>query len=36
MDNPWLLLALGLLVPIISYTIWGLVGLMTLPTAELP
>ena len=22
MDNPWLLLALGLLIPILSYTVW--------------
>ena len=25
LDNPWLLLALGVLVPIVSYTIWGLI-----------
>jgi hypothetical protein len=23
MDNPWLLLALGVLVPFLSYTVWG-------------
>jgi len=36
MDNPWLLLALGLLVPILSYTVWGWVELMQLPDAKLP
>ena len=23
MDNPWLLLALGVLIPFVSYTLWG-------------
>ena len=36
MDNPWVLLALGLGVPILSYTIWGLVEIMSLPQAALP
>lgn len=36
MDNPWLLLAVGLLVPILSYTVWGWVELATLPPATLP
>ncbi|MEW5849592.1 MAG: hypothetical protein AB2A00_12310 [Myxococcota bacterium] len=36
MDNPWLLLALGLLVPIVSYTVWGLVELASLAPAQLP
>lgn len=35
-DNPWLLLALGLLVPIVSYTAWGWIKLMTLAPAKLP
>lgn len=35
-DNPWLLLALGLLVPIASYTAWGWIKLMTLAPARLP
>jgi hypothetical protein len=36
MDNPWLLLALGILVPLVSYTLWGLYELMQLPPATLP
>lgn len=36
MDNPWLLLALGVLVPILSYTVWGWVELHLLPHATLP
>lgn len=36
MDNPWLLLALGLAIPILSYTVWGMVELASLPAAKLP
>ena len=36
LDNPWLLLALGLLLPIVSYTIWGWVELASLAKAALP
>lgn len=36
MDNPWLLLTLGLLIPIVSYTIWGLLEIMQTPPATLP
>jgi hypothetical protein len=36
MDDPWLLLLLGLVVPILSYTVWGLVDILTLPPALLP
>ncbi len=36
MDNPWLLLVLGLVIPIVSYTVWGLVELWSLPAATLP
>ncbi len=36
MDNPWLLLALGVLVPIASYTVWGWVELMMVKPAALP
>ena len=36
LDNPWLLLALGVLVPVLSYTVWGLLELQKLQTATLP
>ena len=36
LDNVWLLLALGLLVPIISYTVWGLIELLSMGEATLP
>lgn len=36
MDNPWLLLLLGLLIPFLSYTAWGWIELMMLSEAQLP
>ena len=33
MDNPWLLLAIGLLIPFLSYTLWGWIELANLPQA---
>lgn len=36
MDNPWLLLTLGLLIPFLSYTLWGLVELFSAQPAALP
>lgn len=36
MDNPWLLLGLGLLVPFVSYTAWGWLELLTIEAAKLP
>ena len=36
LDNPWLLLALGVAVPILSYTVWGLIELLSLGPARLP
>ena len=36
MDNPWLLLFLGVAIPVLSYTLWGLVGMMTMEPAKLP
>jgi hypothetical protein len=36
MDNPWLLLALGVLLPLLSYTAWGWAELATMKAATLP
>jgi hypothetical protein len=36
MDNPWLLLVLGVVIPTLSYTVWGWIELWVLPTATLP
>jgi hypothetical protein len=36
MDNPWLLLVLGVIVPFLSYTIWGWIELGSMPPAQLP
>ena len=36
MDNPWLLLALGVLIPLLSYTLWGWIELGTVKPAALP
>jgi hypothetical protein len=36
MDNPWLLLALGVGIPFVSYTAWGWIELVLLKPAALP
>jgi hypothetical protein len=36
MDNTWLLLVLGVLIPMISYTLWGWIELGLVPPAQLP
>ncbi len=36
LDNPWLLLALGVLIPLISYTAWGWIELLAMSKAKLP
>jgi hypothetical protein len=36
MDNIWLLLILGLAIPFLSYTLWGLIELLTIPQGTLP
>ena len=36
MDNWWLLLVLGLVVPTLSYTVWGWIDLLLVGPATLP
>jgi hypothetical protein len=36
MDNPWLLLALGVVIPTLSYTVWAWLELLATPPATLP
>ncbi len=36
MDNIWLLLILGLAIPFLSYSIWGLIELLMVETGTLP
>ena len=36
MDNTWLLLALGVLIPLVSYTAWGWIELLLVKPATLP
>jgi len=36
LDNPWLLLAIGIVLPTVSYTLWGLYELQNLKAAVLP
>lgn len=33
LDNPFLLLFLGVLIPMIVYTLWGVVDILTVPLA---
>lgn len=35
-DNPWILLVLGLLIPFLSYTVWGWIDMLAVAPAELP
>jgi len=34
LDNPFLLLFLGVFVPMILYTVWGVYDILTLPMAK--
>ena len=34
LDNPFLLLFLGVLVPMVVYTLWGVIDILTLPVAK--
>ena len=34
LDNPFLLLFLGVLVPMLVYTLWGVIDILTIPAAQ--
>lgn len=34
MDNPFLLLFLGVLIPMVLYTLWGVIEILTIPAAK--
>lgn len=34
LDNPFLLLFLGVMLPMLVYTLWGVVDILTLPIAK--
>ena len=34
LDNPFILLFLGVFVPMMVYTVWGVVDILTLPLAK--
>ena len=34
LDNPFLLLFLGVAIPMVVYTVWGVYDILTLPTAK--
>jgi len=36
MDNPWLLLVLGVVLPTLSYTVWGWIEVLSVPQGILP
>lgn len=36
MDNIWLLLVLGVLIPVLSYSAWGWIELLLVKPAQLP
>jgi hypothetical protein len=36
MDNTWLLLLLGVLIPFLSYTVWGWIEILMVKPASLP
>lgn len=36
LDNPWLLLVLGVVIPMLSYTVWGWIEINQVAPATLP
>jgi len=33
LDNPFLLLFLGVMIPMVVYTLWGVIDILTIPAA---
>jgi hypothetical protein len=34
LDNPFLLLFLGVMIPMVLYTLWGVIDILTIPLAK--
>ena len=34
LDNPFLLLFIGVMVPMVVYTLWGVIDILTIPVAK--
>lgn len=34
LDNPFLLLFLGVMIPMVVYTLWGILDILTIPLAK--
>jgi hypothetical protein len=34
LDNPFILLFLGVLIPMVLYTLWGVIEILTIPAAK--
>lgn len=34
LDNPFLLLFLGVMIPMLVYTLWGVIDILTIPVAR--
>ncbi len=34
LDNPFLLLFLGVMIPMVVYTLWGVIDILTIPSAK--
>ena len=34
LDNPFLLLFLGVMIPMVVYTLWGIIEILTVPLAK--
>ena len=35
LDNPFLLLFLGVMIPMVVYTLWGVIDILTVPLAKI-